>query len=209
MWPGQQRMAALLRASDGVDAAVAEAMIAEPRHRFVDWRWRLFAYRDKSLPTSASTTISQPSYIAKVISAAKIARGDRVLEIGTGSGWTAAVMARLAGEVITVERVAALHERARTRLSHAPNVRALAGDGASITDGNFDAILVMAGAPSIPPIYTERLRDGGRLIIPVGELVKGACHGTVMRVTRRGDQRIEEPLFPGDWNQLRGRDGFS
>src|SRR5438874_6642332 len=95
-WLEQRALAARLRSTPGIDANVAEAMIAVPRHRFVDWRWRWWAYRDKSLPTGKGTSISQPTYIAQVISAARVSPRDRVLEIGTGSGYTAAVLGRLA-----------------------------------------------------------------------------------------------------------------
>jgi protein-L-isoaspartate(D-aspartate) O-methyltransferase len=209
MWAGERRLAALLRATPGVDAAVAEAMIAVRRHRFVDWRWRHRAYQDRSLPTGAGTSISQPSYIARVLSAARVQAADEVLEVGAGSGYTAAVLAELARQVTTVERVPALAARARHCLRGERKVRVVQGDGCHAVAGNFDVILVMAGAPAVPAPYRERLRDGGRLIIPVGPRLEEAAHGRVLRVTRRGVDFDEEDLMAGDWNLLTGRDGWN
>ena len=202
-------LAGRLRAAPGVDRAVAEAMIAVPRHRFVRWRDRWQAYRDRSLPTGDGTSISQPTYIARVISLARISSGDRVLEIGAGSGYTAAVMSRLAREVVSVERVERLAALARRRLRDAANVRVITGDGGGAVDGVFDVIVVMAGAPAVPPRLRERLRDGGRLVIPVGERRAGTIQCTMVRVTRAGERFDEERLFEGDWNTLYGVDGWS
>jgi len=205
-----QRPAALagkIRATSDVDREVADAMIATPRHRFVRWRYLLGAYGDWSLPTGKGTTISQPTYIAKVISAGRVAAGDDVLEIGTGSGWTAAIIARLAHEIVTVDCVPALVQRARKRLAGVPNVRVVLGDGVHAVTGTFDVIFVMAGGTCVPSAYTDRLREGGRLVMPVGKLRdKSGMHGVVTRVTRRNDQLVQEDLFPGDWNLLTGRD---
>jgi protein-L-isoaspartate(D-aspartate) O-methyltransferase len=206
---GEHRLAELLRSTPGIERNVAEAMIAVRRHRFVRWTWRWRAYEDRSLPTGDGTSISQPTYIAKVISSARLQPSDCVLEIGTGSGYTASVLGRLAREVVTVERVAALAARAQRRLVNERNVRAIFGDGCQAIAGTFDAILVMAGAPAIPPSYCERLREGGRLIIPVGERLHAAIHGRVMRVTRRGSDLIQEDLMAGDWNVLTGKDGWT
>jgi protein-L-isoaspartate(D-aspartate) O-methyltransferase len=208
-WRRERRLAELLRSTPGIERRVAEAMIEVRRHRFVSWKWRWWAYEDRSLPTGDGTSISQPTYIARVISAAQLQPSDRVLEIGTGSGYTAAVLGRLAREVVTVEHVATLAASAQRRLTTEPAVKAIAGDGCHAIPGTFDAILVMAGAPSIPPSYCERLRDGGRLIIPVGERLSTAIRGQVMRVTRCGDELIEEELMAGDWNPLTGRDGWA
>ncbi|HEY5924727.1 MAG TPA: methyltransferase domain-containing protein [Kofleriaceae bacterium] len=207
VWPHQ--LATIVRAMPDVDPRVADALIATPRHRFVHWRYVLRAYKDTALPTGPGTTISQPSYIARVISAARIASTDRVLEIGAGSGWTAAIFAKLAAEVVTIDRMPQLVAIARKRLARLPNVRVLEGDGEHAADGTFDAIVVMAGAPEVPTAYTERLRDGGRLVIPIGRLRnKTAVKCRVTRVTRAAGKLVEEDLFDGDWNLLRGKDGF-
>jgi protein-L-isoaspartate(D-aspartate) O-methyltransferase len=203
------KLAERLRSEPAIDPRVAEAMIAVRRHHFVRWRLLLMAYYDMSLPTGEGTSISQPTYIGNVISLAHIKPSDRVLEVGTGSGYTAAVMARLAREVVTVECIPRLAASARRRLRGYHNVRVIDGDGVHATEGTFDAILVMAGAPSIPQAYTDRLRDGGRLIIPVGESTPISIRGRVLRVTRHGDDCAQEDLLHGDWNQLHGRDGWS
>jgi protein-L-isoaspartate(D-aspartate) O-methyltransferase len=207
-WPSERRLAQLLRSTPDVDPAVAEAMIAIRRHRFVRWRSRWHAYEDRSLPTGAGTSISQPTYVARVISLARLSANDRVLEIGTGSGYTAAVLGRLAREIVSVECVRELAASARRRLSSVPNVTVILGDGCGATQGEFDAILVMAGAPSVPASCCARLRDGGRLIVPVGERRSDAVGATMMRVTRRGSDLVREELMAGDWNLLSGADGW-
>jgi len=205
----RHRLARRIRRTPDVDPAIADAMIATPRHRFVRWRYRLRAYRDFSLPTGDGTTISQPTYVARVLSAARVTRGDNVLEIGCGSGWTAAILARVARSVVTVDCVPDLIERARPRLAHLRNVRVVEGDGVHAVDGTFDVIFVMCGGPRVPPSFTERLRDGGRLVMPVGRRRSArGMHGNVVRVTRHGDTFIEVPLFEGDWNTLGGVDGY-
>lgn len=204
----ESRLAERLRSDADIDRNVAEAMIAVKRHRFVRWRYFLQAYHDHSIPTGTGTSISQPSYIAKILSYAHIQSSDRVLEIGTGSGYTAAVLARLGARVVTVERQTDLVELAQRRLKRDSNVKVVLGDGCQVVDGTFNAILVMAGAPSIPRVYCERLRDGGRLIIPVGERLSNMVRGKVMRVTKQGSKLVEEELIPGDWNLLIGVDGW-
>jgi protein-L-isoaspartate(D-aspartate) O-methyltransferase len=201
----------MIRETPGVEPAVADAMAATPRHRYVRWRYLLRAYTNRALPTGPGTTISQPTYIARVLSAGRVARTDRVLEIGAGSGWTAAILGRLAAEVITVERMPELARAARQRLAAAANVRVVEGETLELVDGTFDAIFVMAGAPEVPAVYTDRLREGGRLIIPIGRLrdrARGCMKGYVTRVTRAASTLSEEELFAGDWNLLHGAGGY-
>ena len=178
------RLAEIIRATPGVNTAVADAFSATPRVAFVAPEQSERADEDTWLPTGSGTTISQPSYVARVISAARIVATDRVLEIGAGSGWTAAIVAKLASEVVTVDCVPELVAAARARLAHAPNIQIIHGDGVENVDGTFDVILVMAGAPAIPTSFKDRLRDGGRLIVPVGQLRNDrAVKCRVMRVT--------------------------
>jgi protein-L-isoaspartate(D-aspartate) O-methyltransferase len=180
-----------------------------PRHRFVRLGLALRAYGDASLPIGPAQSISQPTFIARCISLADVQPRDRVLEIGTGSGYTAAVLARLAREVVTVERVPELAAAAAPRLAALPHVKIVVGDGWRAVDGAFDAIVVMCGAPSIPTALTDRLADGGRLVVPVGERTPKAIECRVVRITRRGEHLDEETaIASSQWNALVGRDGW-
>jgi protein-L-isoaspartate(D-aspartate) O-methyltransferase len=156
------------------DPRVVEAMAAVPRERFVPPHLWLRAYDDRALPIAADQTISQPTMVALMLEAARLRPEDRALEIGTGSGYGAAVLSRLVGEVVTVERVALLAETARARL------RDLGYGNISVFDAGdmlgwperapYDAILVTAGAPHVPRSLLDQLGDGGRLVLPVGTL---------------------------------------
>lgn len=155
-----------------VDRRVLEAMRAVPRDRFVSERLRDFAYDNTPLPIGEGQTISQPLVVAIMVEAAEVGPSCRVLEVGTGSGYGAAVLGHLAGEVWTVERHDSLAEQARTRLEAVgcDNVHVVCGDGAhGLPDrAPFDAIIVTAGAPAVPDALVEQLTDDGRLVIPVG-----------------------------------------
>jgi protein-L-isoaspartate(D-aspartate) O-methyltransferase len=154
------------------DERVLEAMREVPRHLFVPESVQGEAYTDRPLGVGEGQTISQPYMVALMTETLAPEPTHRVLEIGTGSGYQAAILARLAAHVITVERHSALAEGAREVLaaSGVTNVEVVVGDG---TEGYpsaapYDRILVTAGAPSVPPALTEQLADGGRLVIPVG-----------------------------------------
>jgi len=156
------------------DARVVEAMAAVPRERFVPEGLRARAYDDCALPIGERQTISQPYIVALMTAALALDPGDRVLEVGTGSGYQAAVLSRLAREVITVERQPRLLERARDLLAALgyANVRVHAA-GARLgraEDGPYDAIIVTAAAPRVPRSLLDQLAAGGRLIVPVGSL---------------------------------------
>lgn len=154
------------------DARVLEAMAAVPREAFVGVGQARRAYADGPLPIGEGQTISQPYVVAWMAEAAEVGAGDRVLEVGTGSGYAAAVLGRLAASVYTVERHAALARAAARRL------RALGCDNVEVRhgDGNdgwsehapYDAIVVAAAGRGVPGALREQLRDGGRLVIPVG-----------------------------------------
>ncbi|HEX5378745.1 MAG TPA: protein-L-isoaspartate(D-aspartate) O-methyltransferase, partial [Phenylobacterium sp.] len=154
-------------------AKVLEAMGLVPREAFVPERLQEFAYEDSPLPIDEGQTISQPYIVALMIEAAQLRAGDRVLEVGAGSGYAAAVISRIAGRVFAIERHERLADAARKRLARLgfDNVELLAGDG---THGwpeaaPFDAILVAAGGPAVPQPLKEQLEIGGRLVIPVGD----------------------------------------
>lgn len=152
---------------------VLEAMTAVPRHEFVPTQFRGDAYADKPLPIGEGQTISQPYMVAAMTEALELTGSEFVLEIGTGSGYQAAVLSLLAREVITVESRTSLALAAQDRLTRLGymNVHVHNGDGsAGLPDAApYDAILVTAGAPEIPSVFAGQLREGGRLVIPVGD----------------------------------------
>jgi protein-L-isoaspartate(D-aspartate) O-methyltransferase len=163
-----------------------EAMLRVPRHEFVAPELRTEAYEDKPLPIGEGQTISQPFMVAAMCEALELSGTERVLEVGTGSGYQAAVLAFLAREVFTVESHAFLALTARQRLADLGyhNVRVYTGDGTlGLPDAApFDAIVVAAAAPQIPPPLTEQLAEGGRLVIPVG----GASEQELIQVKKIG-----------------------
>jgi protein-L-isoaspartate(D-aspartate) O-methyltransferase len=152
---------------------VLEAMAAVPRHEFVPLKFRDIAYADKPLPIGEGQTISQPFMVAAMTEALELTGSERVLEIGTGSGYQAAVLSLLARQVLTVETHTSLALAAQERLTNLgyTNVHVHNGDGsAGFPDAApYDAILVTAGAPEIPQVFASQLREGGRLVIPVGD----------------------------------------
>ena len=170
----RERMVEIQIARRGVrDRAVLEAMREVPREAFVEPGFEEFAYEDGPLPIGEGQTISQPYIVALMIEAAELEPGDRVLEVGAGSGYAAAVMSRIAGRVYAIERHAALAESARQRAwpSWATTMSSCASATARCgwpEAAPFDAILVAAGGPDVPPALKEQLAIGGRLVIPVG-----------------------------------------
>jgi protein-L-isoaspartate(D-aspartate) O-methyltransferase len=161
-----------LRARDIRDDRVLEAMRAVPRERFVPEALRARAYEDAALPIGAGQTISQPYMVAAICQALSLRGGEVVLDVGTGSGYQAAVLAELADEVHTIERVPELAEGARRALAEAgyDRVHVHVGDGTlGVPDeAPFDAIAVAAAAPAIPESLYEQLAPFGRLVLPVG-----------------------------------------
>lgn len=175
------------------DARVLEAMGEVPRECFVDPGMQEFAYEDSPLPIGEGQTISQPYIVALMLEAAEIGPDDVVLEVGTGSGYAAAVMARLARRVHTIERHAALAKLARQRLQGLDygNVDVHVGDGSRgwPAAAPYDAIVVAAGAPAPPEALRAQLAPGGRLIIPIGD--EGYVQ-ELLRIRRREDGTFED-----------------
>jgi protein-L-isoaspartate(D-aspartate) O-methyltransferase len=161
-----------LRARDIVDEAVLAAMERVPRELFVPRRERKRAYEDAALPIGQGQTISQPYMVARISEALAVRPGQRVLDVGTGSGYQAAVLAELGAEVVTIERIPELAEQAQANLASAgyENVEVVVGDGTLGVPERapFDAIGVAAAAPGLPQSLYEQLRVGGRLVVPVG-----------------------------------------
>lgn len=179
-----------LRGRDITDSAVLRAMSAVPRHELVPAEVRQFAYDDNPLPIGFGQTISQPYIVAYMTQAADIAPGDKVLEIGTGSGYQAAVLAELARDVYSIEIVPELAERARRDLHRLGyrNVHVRAGDGYAgwPEHAPFDAIVVTAAPDHVPPALVEQLAVNGRMVIPVGDRVQE------MRVITRTARGVTE-----------------
>jgi len=161
-----------IRARGIKDLRLLQVMQTIPRHFFVEEAMMDQAYNDNPLPIGEKQTISQPYIVALMTEALLLTGKEKVLEIGTGSGYQTAILAQLADRVCSIERIASLASRARKILDHlnAYNVAIRVGDGTYgwKEEGPFDAILVTAGAPAVPSILVEQLNAGGRLVIPVG-----------------------------------------
>jgi protein-L-isoaspartate(D-aspartate) O-methyltransferase len=151
---------------------VLSTMLSVPRHLFVPDAYRSQAYEDHPLPIGDGQTISQPYIVARMLESLALTPTDKVLEVGTGSGYVTALLAELAGQVFSLERHPALADRARDLLAGLgyTNVRVLTGDGTLglPAAAPFDAILVSAAASDLPPALLAQLRDPGRMIVPVG-----------------------------------------
>jgi len=185
-----------LKARDITDVRVLAAMGKVPRHLFVPDYLAPLAYGDHPLPIGQGQTISQPYIVALMSQWAAVKPGDRVLEVGTGSGYQAAVLAELTDQVFTVELLPELAKQAAERLKNLGyhQVRVQTGDGYRgwPEAAPFDAILVTAAAPQVPPALTAQLKEGGRLVIPLGE---PGGDQTLVRLRRvKGELKEEERL---------------
>lgn len=203
-----RELAALLRRRGIVDARVLEAVARVPRELFVPEELRDRAYDDRALPIGHGQTISQPFMVAAICSALELGGGERVLDVGTGSGYQAALLAELAAEVVTIERVAALAERARRTLAEAgyEQVEVRVGDGTLGVPERapFDGIAVAAAAPAVPEALYEQLARGGRIVVPVG-----SRRDQRLEIVARGPRGPEErSSFPCRFVPLVGAGGF-
>ncbi|MBA3519658.1 MAG: protein-L-isoaspartate(D-aspartate) O-methyltransferase [Rhizobiales bacterium] len=190
------------------DPRVLAAMGRVPREAFVPTDLAEFAYDDNPLPIAEGQTISQPYVVALMAEAARIGEGERVLEVGTGSGYAAAIFAELAAEVVTIERHAALAEGARAALRRLgyPDVEVVHGDGSLGVPERapYDAVLVAAGAPAPPDSLKRQLAEGGRMVIPVSV----DSHQELRVITRRGEEFEEENLGAVRFVPLLGKEGW-
>lgn len=192
------------------DERVLDAILHTPREAFLAAHLRPYAYEDSALPTEAGQTISQPTIVAIMTAALALEDDDRALEVGTGSGYQAAILARLCAHVVTTEVVDSLRRSAADRLQTLGirNVTVLpAGDALGAPHlGPYDAILVAAAAPRVPPSLLAQLAPGGRLVVPVGSLESQE----LMRITRRRDGTFEEEsLGKCRFVPLLGPEGFT
>lgn len=195
----RSRLVELLRQNGIEDLAVLRAFGETPRHLFVPEAMRHRAYEDAALPIGNGQTISQPTTQARYLEALALGGRERVLEIGTGSGYQAALLSHLAELVVTVERIPDLAQRARAALAEAGsvNVTVVVGDGSVgwRPSAPYHAILVAAASPEIPDPILDQLADGGRLVIPLlrawgQELRLVRKRGTMLEEARLGQARF-------------------
>jgi protein-L-isoaspartate(D-aspartate) O-methyltransferase len=191
------------------DERVLAAMGQVPREAFVPPERAGHAYEDRALPIAGGQTISQPYVVALMIEALQLQAGDVMLEIGAGSGYAAAIASRICARVIGVERVPELARRASARLERLgfANVRIVLGDGSVgyPAEAPYDAVLVSAGAPAVPPTLVDPLADGGRLVIPIGGAPRAQ---RLRRVQRAGAERVEQDLGAVAFVPLIGEEGW-
>ena len=170
--PRQQMVAEQIRNRGISDQRVLDAMLRLPRHKFVPLNYQEQAYEDHPIPISEGQTISQPYIVASMLEALVLQSTDKVLEVGTGSGYVTALLAELVAQVFSIERHVALADSARERIAKLGyrNVEIVVGDGSrGLTQHQpFDAIIVSAAALQLPTALLSQLSDGGRIVIPVG-----------------------------------------
>jgi protein-L-isoaspartate(D-aspartate) O-methyltransferase len=198
----RSRMVEKLAAQGIDDAAVLAAMGAVERHRFVDTALVTQAYEDTSLPIGLGQTISKPSVVARMLQLLLAGRRGadgklgRVLEIGTGCGYQAAVLARVASEVYSIERLRGLHEKARENLRplRIPNVHLIFGDGmAGFAKGApYAGIVAAAGGDAVPDAWKEQLAVGGRIVAPV---VTAAGHQALAVIEKKSERELQQSVL--------------
>ena len=205
----RERLVAILKAQGISDPNVLQAFGEVPRHRFVPEGLAEFAYEDRPLPIGQGQTISQPYIVAWMTQAARLKPGQTVLEVGTGSGYAAAIASRIAAEVFSIERHSGLAESARAQLAELgyDNVHVLHGDGTRgwAEHAPYDAILVAAGGPVAPPALLEQLAPGGTLVMPLGPTdvqilvrIRRAPDGT-LQFDELGDVRFVPLIGAAGW----------
>ncbi len=190
------------------DERVLSVMEELPRHRFVPAELRHLAYTDEPLPVGEGQTISQPYIVAEMTAALRLSGEERVLEIGTGTGYQTAILSRLCRAVVTIERIYSLSAEAEQRLSTMGivNVTFVVGDGSlgSPSHAPFERILSAAASPEVPAPWLEQLSEGGIIVLPMG----GRFEQELIRVTRVGDRITTDVLGGCRFVPLIGRYGF-
>jgi protein-L-isoaspartate(D-aspartate) O-methyltransferase len=204
----RRRLVAELRRDGVQDERVLAAIAAVPREEFVPPEHRANAYRNAPLPIGAGQTISQPLVVGLMTQALGLAGAERVLEVGTGSGYQAAVLSRLAAHVVSVERFPELAQRARAVLARmgCANVEVHVSNGTLgwPAGAPYDGIIVTAGAPQVPESLVAQLAEGGRLVIPVGD----RASQELVLVTRQGNGTRTRRLGPVRFVPLVGEEGW-
>jgi protein-L-isoaspartate(D-aspartate) O-methyltransferase len=191
------------------DLAVLRAVEMTPRHDFVPSGLRHRAYEDSALPIGSGQTISQPFLHARYLELLQLTGRERVLEVGTGSGYQTVLLAHLVAQVFSIERISALLQQAREAIQRAGvrNVSLLLGDGSVgwREYAPYDAILVGAGAPSVPQPLVDQLAEGGRLLVPVGD----RAEQRLVVARRKGDKIETTEVAPVRFVPLVGSHGWS
>lgn len=194
------------------DERVLAAMGEVPRESFVPKRRRGMAYADAALPIGEEQTISQPWIVAAILQALELRGEERVLEVGTGSGYSTCLLGRLAAHVISIERHSGLARAAaeRLRARAAQNVELMVGDGSrGVPDrAPFDAIAVHAAAPAPPPTLLSQLADGGRMVVPVAAPTDQGERETLLVLRRHGTEIESTAIGPCRFVPLIGAEGF-
>jgi len=204
----RQIMVERLRAQGIRDERVLEIMNKVPRHQFIREEYWDQAYANHPLPIEEGQTISQPYIVALMTEALELKGTERILEIGTGSGYQTAILAELAAEVYTIERSRLLLEQARARLNAAgyKNIRFKLGDGTVGWEefAPYDAIIATGAVPKVPNSFLRQLKDRGRLVLPVGDRQVQK----LLKICRRGDETIEDELCYCSFLPLIGAEGW-
>ena len=190
----RSRLVEEVRAKGINDEEVLKAMGNVPRHLFMDSAFVKFAYRDTAFPIGEGQTISQPYTVAFQTQLLEVETGHKILEVGTGSGYQAAILAEMGVEILTIERQAALHHKtSKLLLSLGYNkVKLILGDGYEgyPTYAPFDGIIITAGAPEVPQDLLLQLKEGGVMVAPIGKDVQ-----TMMRIKRLSGEEFEQESF--------------
>jgi protein-L-isoaspartate(D-aspartate) O-methyltransferase len=205
----RSRLVEVLRSNGIEDLAVLRAFGEVPRHLFVPEALRRRAYEDVALPIGHGQTISQPTTQAKYLESLRLSGTERVLEVGTGSGYQAALLTKVAAQVVSIERISTLAEVARESLSNSgfSSVTVLEGDGSLGWKplAPYDAILVAAASPEVPAPLLRQLEDGGRLVVPVA---RGETQ-VLRHIIRNGGDFTENDLGEVQFVPLVGKYGYA